>query len=63
MKSILTQGSAEHNYVFHRHEKRNKGSLLYLTLLISVILLLLALPWIQIDAVTTSPGVITPPVN
>jgi len=63
MKSILTQGSAEHNYVIHRHETRNKSSLLYLILLISVILSLLALPWIQIDSVTTSPGVIAPPVE
>ena len=63
MKSILTQGSAEHNYVVHRHENRNKSSLLYLILLISVILSLLALPWIQIDSVTTSPGVIAPPVE
>jgi len=63
MKSILTQGSAEHNYVIHRHENQNRSSLLYLILLISVILSLLALPWIQIDSVTTSPGVIAPPVE
>ncbi len=63
MKSILTQGSAEHNYVIHRHENRNKSSLLYLILLIAIILSLLALPWIQIDSVTTSPGVIAPPVE
>lgn len=63
MKSMLTQGSAEHNYVIHRHENRNKSRLLYLILLISVILSLLALPWIQIDSVTTSPGVIAPPAE
>ncbi len=63
MKSLLTQGSAEHNYVIHRHENRNKSSLIYLILLIAVILSLLALPWIQIDSVTTSPGVIAPPLE
>lgn len=63
MKSILPQGPAEHNYVFHRHENLNKSNIVYLVLLISVILSLLAMPWIQIDSVTTSPGVIAPPLE
>lgn len=63
MKSILPQGPAELNYVFHRHENLTKSSIVYLILLVSVILSILAMPWIQIDSVTTSPGVVTPSVE
>ena len=60
MKSILPPVHAEHNYVFHRHANRNKHSILYLLLLISVITSLLAMPWIQFESSTTTPGLIAP---
>lgn len=63
MKTILPQDPAEHNYVFHRHENLNKSSIVYSILLICVIVSLLAMPWIRIDSVTTSPGVVTPSVE
>ena len=61
MKSFLPLGHAELNYVSHRHMSHKKNSILYSLLLISVIAPLLAMPWIQIESATTSPGVIAPP--
>ncbi len=61
MQSFFTQGPLEHTYVFHRHKNLNRSGKVYLILLISVIASLLAIPWIQIESVTTSPGLISPP--
>ena len=61
MKSILSQEPAEYNYLCHRHKNRNTISVLYPVLIIAVLACLIAIPWIQIESMTTSPGVIAPP--
>ncbi len=63
MKSNLYRVPSEYNYVCHRYTNRNKSSVLYPILLITVIACFIAMPWIQIESVTTSPGMISPPIH
>ena len=63
MKSILSRVPAEYNYVCHRYTNSKKSSVLYPVLLITVIASLIAMPWIQIESVATSPGMIAPPIH
>lgn len=60
MNTIFSPNLPEKTYVFHRHQNLNKGVILYAGLLILVITPLLAMPWIKLESVTTSPGVIMP---
>lgn len=60
MNTLFSPSSPEKTYVFHRHQNLNKGIILYTGLLILVITPLLAMPWIRLESVTTTPGVIMP---